>query len=81
MLHAQQGALRFAFTRSCEHRSPTAYPALRGRQSDCLQTRLQLFHDDGIDASTNSRLIHGIGQRLDADSIKAISTWLSSLHE
>lgn len=58
-----------------------AYPALRGQQNDYLQTRLQQFHDDAIDASSNSRVMHGIGQRLDADSIKAVSTWLSSLKQ
>lgn len=58
-----------------------AYPLLRGQQNDYLQTRLQQFHDDAIDASTNSRVMHGIGKQLDADSIKAVSTWLSSLKE
>lgn len=58
-----------------------AYPALRGQQNDYLQTRLQQFHDDAINASSNSRTMHGIGQRLDADSIKAVSTWLSSLKQ
>ncbi len=58
-----------------------AYPRLRGQQNDYLQARLQQFHDDAIDASTNSRVMHGIGRQLDADSIKAVSTWLSSLKE
>ena len=58
-----------------------AYPALRGQQNDYLQTRLQQFHDDAIDASSNSRVMHGIGQRLDPDSIKAVAGWLSSLKQ
>ncbi|MGE8280319.1 MAG: c-type cytochrome [Stenotrophomonas sp.] len=63
-------------------RSPyAAYPVLRGQQNDYLQARLQQFHDNTIDASTNSRVMHGIGRQLDADSIKAVSTWLSSLKE
>ncbi len=58
-----------------------AYPRLRGQQNDYLQARLQQFHDDAISASSNSRVMHGIGRQLDPDSIKAVSTWLSSLKE
>ncbi|MCL7713699.1 c-type cytochrome [Stenotrophomonas mori] len=58
-----------------------AYPALRGQQPDYLRTRLQQFHGQAIDASSNSRIMEGVGQRLDADSIEALSTWLSSLNE
>ena len=76
-----RGTPQAAFMDRSGHTPYAAYPALRGQQNDYLQTRLQQFHDDAIDASTNSRVMHGIGQHMDGDSIKAVSAWLSSLKQ
>jgi len=56
-----------------------AFPALRGQQENYLQTRLQQYHEGLFNASTNSHTMNAVGQRLDAESIQAISTWLASL--
>jgi len=56
-----------------------AFPALRGQQENYLQTRLQQYHDGLFNASTNSHTMNAVGQRLDAESIRAVSAWLASL--
>jgi len=56
-----------------------AFPALRSQQENYLQTRLQQYHDGLFTASTNSRTMNGVAQRLDEDSIRAVSAWLASL--
>jgi len=54
-------------------------PALRGQQENYLQTRLQQYHDGLFNASTNSQTMNAVGQRLDAESIRAVSAWLAGL--
>ena len=66
--------------RDSSGRTPfVAYPWLRGQHIDYTQGRLQQFHDGVLDASTYQRVMSGVGKRLDPDSIKAVSSWLSSL--
>jgi len=61
-------------------RSPfAAFPVLRGQQENYLQMRLQHYHDGLFNASTNSQTMNAVGQRLDPDSIRAVSAWLASL--
>jgi|GEM_PF-164632 len=76
-----RGSAQAAFSDRSGRTPYAAYPRLRGQHNDYLQTRLQQFHENSLDASTNSRVMHGIAERLDEDSIKAVSTWLSSLKE
>lgn len=64
------------------HAPYAAYPALRGQQAIYLQTKLAEYRDGKMHDSTTDFVMTGIGQRLDDDSIEALSTWLSSLpHE
>lgn len=76
-----RGSAQVGFTDRSGRTPYAAYPRLRGQHNDYLQTRLQQFHENALDASTNSRVMHGVAERLDEDSIKAVSTWLSSLKE
>lgn len=60
--------------------SPYAlYPALRGQQAAYLQARLTAFQQGTLHDSTNDMIMHGVAQRLDAQTIQSLSAWLSSL--
>lgn len=62
------------------HLSPYAlYPALRGQQSTYLQSRLNAFQQGTLLDSTNDMIMHGVAQRLDAQTIESLAAWLSSL--
>jgi len=61
------------------HTPYAAYPALRGQQAIYLQTKLTEYRDGKMQDSTTDFVMTGIGERLDDDSIQALSTWLSSL--
>jgi cytochrome c553 len=61
------------------HTPYAAYPALRGQQAIYLQTKLAEYRDGKMHDSTTDFVMTGIGERLDDDSIQALSTWLSSL--
>lgn len=61
------------------HTPYASYPALRGQQSIYLQTKLAEYRDGKMDDSTTDFVMTGIGERLDDESIEALSTWLSSL--
>ncbi|MDN5782028.1 MAG: c-type cytochrome [Luteimonas sp.] len=61
------------------HAPYAAYPALRGQQAIYLQTKLAEYRDGKMHDSTTDFVMTGIGERLDDDSIQALSTWLSSL--
>jgi cytochrome c553 len=61
------------------HTPYAAYPALRGQQAIYLQTKLAEYRDGKMDDSTTDFVMTGIGERLDDESIEALSTWLSSL--
>lgn len=61
------------------HTPYAAYPALRGQQSVYLQTKLAEYRDSKLHDSTTDFVMRGIGERLDDDSIQALSVWLSSL--
>jgi cytochrome c553 len=61
------------------HTPYAAYPALRGQQAIYLQTKLADYRDGKMHDSTTDFVMTGIGERLDDDSIQALSTWLSSL--
>ena len=61
------------------HTPYAAYPALRGQQAAYLQTRLGEYHARNLHDSTTDFVMQGVAQRLDADSIQAVSEWLSSL--
>ena len=54
------------------------YPALRGQQALYLQGKLGEYHDGKLHDSTTDFVMSGVGQRLDAESIAAVSAWLSS---
>ncbi|MFT3756115.1 MAG: c-type cytochrome [Pseudoxanthomonas sp.] len=55
------------------------YPALRGQHATYLQSRLGTIKEGKLRYSSNDYVMTGIGERLDAESIEAVSTWLSSL--
>ncbi|KAF1710622.1 cytochrome C [Pseudoxanthomonas kalamensis DSM 18571] len=55
------------------------YPALRSQHVVYLQSRLDAFHEGKMHYSSNDAVMTSVGQRLDAESIQALSTWLSSL--
>ncbi|MFC3715382.1 c-type cytochrome [Luteimonas soli] len=61
------------------HTPYASYPALRGQQAIYLQTKLAEYRDGRMDDSTTDFVMTGIGERLDDDSIQALSAWLSSL--
>jgi cytochrome c553 len=61
------------------HTPYAAYPALRGQQAIYLQTKLAEYRDGKMHDSTTDFVMTGIGERLDDDSIQALSAWLSSL--
>ena len=61
------------------HTPYAAYPALRGQQAIYLQTKLVEYRDGKMHDATTDFVMHGIGERLDDDSIQALSAWLSSL--
>lgn len=61
------------------HAPYASYPALRGQQSIYLQTKLAEYRDGKMDDSTTDFVMTGIGERLDDESIEALSAWLSSL--
>ncbi|WP_242107340.1 c-type cytochrome [Luteimonas aquatica] len=56
-----------------------AYPALRGQQSLYLQTKLGEYRDGKLHDATTDLVMRGVAERLDEDSIQALSAWLSSL--
>ncbi|MFT3762530.1 MAG: c-type cytochrome [Pseudoxanthomonas sp.] len=55
------------------------YPSLRGQHATYLQSRLSAFQEGKMRYSSNDFVMTGIGERLDAESIEAVSAWLSSL--
>ncbi len=56
-----------------------AFPALRGQQQAYLQAKLVEYRDGRHHAATTDFVMTGVGERLDDDSIQALSAWLSSL--
>lgn len=63
-------------------RTPYAtFPVLRGQQAAYLQSKLAEYHEGDLHDSTSDFIMGGIGRRLDADSIQAVSSWLSGLGE
>lgn len=61
------------------HLPYAAYPALRAQHDVYLQARLGAYRDGLLKDSSNDRIMSGVAERLDEDSIQAISAWLSSL--
>ena len=61
------------------HTPYAAYPALRGQQVAYLETKLAEYRDGKLHDATTDFVMRGIGERLDDDSIQAVSAWLSSL--
>lgn len=55
------------------------FPRLRGQQPDYLQTRLGQYQTGQSTDSTTDLVMNGVGHRLDAESIAALSQYLSSL--
>lgn len=60
------------------HAPWAAYPALRGQNAIYLQLRLNAFRTGQLHHSTNDFVMAGVGQRLDDDSISALSAWLAA---
>jgi len=58
-----------------------AFPVLRGQQAAYLQGKLAEYRNGDLQDSTGDFIMSGVGQRLDEDSIQAVSAWLSSLRE
>lgn len=56
----------------------SAYPALRGQNAIYLQLRLNAFRNGTLHHSSNDFVMSGVGQRLDDDSITALSAWLAT---
>lgn len=54
------------------------FPKLRGQQLDYLQTRLGKYQTGEAMDSSADRIMNGVGHRLDAESIAALSQYLSS---
>ena len=54
---------------------------MRGQQAAYLQSKLAEYREGDLHDSTSDFIMGGIGRRLDADSIQAVSSWLSSLGE
>ena len=54
------------------------FPKLRGQQLDYLQTRLGQYQTGEAMDSSADRIMNGVGHRLDAESIAALSQYLSS---
>lgn len=63
---------------SSGHTPYAVYPALRGQQALYLQTRLGELRDGKLHHSTTDFVMRGVAERLDDDSIQALSAWLSS---
>ena len=61
------------------HTPYAAFPRLRGQQAIYLQTKLAEYRDGKMHDATTDFMMRGIGERLDDDSIQALSAWLSSL--
>ena len=61
------------------HTPYASYPALRGQQAIYLQTKLAQYRNGEMDDSTTDFVMTGVAERLDDDSIEALSAWLSSL--
>lgn len=60
------------------HAPWAAYPSLRGQNAIYLQVRLNAFRTAQIHHSTNDFVMGGVGQRLDDDTISALSAWLAA---
>lgn len=56
------------------------FPVLRGQQPDYLQARLTQYQTGDIADSSTDMVMNHVGHRLDADSISALSAYLSSLN-
>lgn len=56
------------------------YPILRGQQRDYLQNRLTQYQVGEFADSSPDHVMNGVGHRLDADSIAALSAYLSNLY-
>lgn len=61
------------------HTPYASYPALRSQQAIYLQTKLAQYRNGEMDDSTTDFVMTGVAERLDDDSIEALSAWLSSL--
>jgi len=61
------------------HAPYASYPALRGQQAIYLQTKLAQYRNGEMDDSTTDFVMTGVAERLDDDSVEALSAWLSSL--
>ena len=61
------------------HTPYALFPKLRGQQPDYLQTRLTQYQGGQAMDSTPDLIMNGVGHRLDAESIAALSHYLSSL--
>lgn len=57
-----------------------SFPALRGQQALYLQTKLAEYQSGTLQGSSTDRVMSDVSRHLDADSIQAISTWLSTQH-
>jgi cytochrome c553 len=55
------------------------YPSLRGQNAPYLQTRLGHYRDGVLRDSTSDLVMSGIAKQLDAESVEALSAWLSRL--
>lgn len=60
------------------HAPWSAYPSLRGQNAIYLQVRLNAFRTAQLHHSTNDFVMGGVGQRLDDDTISALSAWLAA---
>ncbi len=54
-----------------------SFPALRGQQALYLQTKLAEYQSGALQGSSTDRVMTEVARQLDADSIQAISGWLS----
>ena len=61
------------------HTPYASYPALRSQQAIYLQTKLAQYRNGEMDDSTTDFVMTGVAERLDDDSIEALSAWLSAL--
>jgi len=56
------------------------YPALKGQQPDYVIARLTHYRDKQDAATSNGFIMQSVASGLDDDSIRAVATWLASLH-
>lgn len=61
------------------HTPYASFPSLRGQHAVYLQSKLAEYHNSDLRDSTSDFIMGAVGKRLDAESIQAVSAWLSTL--